>query len=78
MGIYANIEITNSEYKQRYSSLEEAVEQWEDNLDVSTPDAEEVIESHLSENLIEEDGALWSKREMRSAMILWMKNVAKV
>lgn len=73
MGIHANVEITNSEYKQRFSSLDEAIVQWEENLDVSTPDAEEVIKSHLSENLIEEDGALWSKREMRSAMVWWRK-----
>jgi ubiquinone/menaquinone biosynthesis C-methylase UbiE len=73
MGIHANVEITNSEYKQRFSSLAEAIVQWKENLDVSTPDAEEVIKSHLSENLIEEDGALWSKREMRSAMVWWRK-----
>ena len=73
MGIYANVEITNSEYKQRFSNLDEAVDQWKENLDVLTPETEEVIRSHLSENLIEEDGALWSKREMRSAMIWWRK-----
>ena len=78
MGIYANVEITNSEYKQQFSSLDEAVEQWNENLDISSTDAEEMIRSHLSETLIEEDGALWSKRETRSAMIWWRKNVAKV
>ncbi|RLG34181.1 class I SAM-dependent methyltransferase [Methanosarcinales archaeon] len=78
MGIYANVEITNSEYKQQFSNLDEVVAQWKENLDVLTPDAEEVIRSHLSENLIEGDGALWSKREMRSAMIWWRKNVAKI
>ena len=75
MGIYANVEIMNSEYKQRFSNLDEAVEQWKENLEVLTPEAEEVIKSHLSENLIEEDGVLWSKREMRSAMIWWRKNL---
>jgi len=78
MGIYANVEITNSEYKQQFSSLDEAVEQWKENLDVLTPETEEVIRSHLSQNLVEEDGALWSKREMISAMIWWRKDVAKV
>lgn len=73
MGIYANVEITNSEYKQHFSSLDEAVEQWKENLAVSSPEAEDVIRSHLSENLIEEDGELWSKREMRSATIWWQK-----
>jgi SAM-dependent methyltransferase len=36
---------------------------------------EEMIKSHLSETLIEEDGVLWSKRETRSAMIWWRKNL---
>jgi len=50
MGIYANVEITNSEYKQHFSSLDEAVEQWKENLAVSSPEAEDVIRSHLSKN----------------------------
>ena len=73
MGIYANVEIVESEHKQRFSNFDDAVADWKENLDISSPDAEEVIKSHLSENLIEEDGALWSKREMRSAMIWWRK-----
>ncbi len=73
MGIYANVEITNYEHKQQFSNLDDAIAQWKENLDVLTPDAEEVIKSHLSRNLIEEDGALWSKREMSSAMIWWRK-----
>ena len=78
MGIYANVEIANSEYKQQFSNLDDAVAQWKENLDVITPDAEEVIKSHLSGTLIKEDGKLWSNREMRSAMIWWMKDVSKV
>ncbi|MCK4735999.1 MAG: hypothetical protein KAT65_26325, partial [Methanophagales archaeon] len=73
MGIYANVEITNYEHKQQFTNLDDAIAQWKENLDVLTPDAEEVIKSHLSESLIEEDGALWSKREMSSAMIWWRK-----
>jgi ubiquinone/menaquinone biosynthesis C-methylase UbiE len=74
MGIYANVEITKSEHKRRYSNLDEAVEQWMDNLDVSSPEAEGLIRAYLSEKLIEEAGALWSKQEMCSAMIWWRKN----
>ncbi|HIH36709.1 MAG TPA: class I SAM-dependent methyltransferase, partial [Methanocellales archaeon] len=73
MGVYANVEITNSEYKQHFSSLDEAVEQWKENLAVSSPEAEEIIRSYLAENLIEEDGELWSKREMKRAMVWWQK-----
>ena len=73
MRIYANVEITNSEYKQQFSDLDEAIKQWMENLDVHTSDAEEVIRSYLSAKLVEEDGALWLKRERRSARIWWKR-----
>jgi ubiquinone/menaquinone biosynthesis C-methylase UbiE len=76
MGIYANVEITKLEHKRRYSNLDEAVAQWMENLDVSSPEAEGLIRAYLSEKLIEEAGALWSKQEMSSAMIWWRKNEA--
>ena len=71
MGIYADVEISDTEYKERFASMDEAVEQWMENLGSTTPEAEEVIRSHLSENMVEEDGAFWSKREMKGAMIHW-------
>ena len=71
MGIYADVEISDTEYKERFASMDEAVEQWMENLGSTTPEAEEVIRSHLSENMVKEDGAFWSKREMKGAMIHW-------
>ncbi len=71
MGIHADVEITDTEYKERFLSMSEAVEQWMDNLGSTTPEAEEVIRSYLSENLVQEDGAFWSKHEMKGAMIHW-------
>jgi ubiquinone/menaquinone biosynthesis C-methylase UbiE len=74
MGIHANVEIIKSEHNQRFSNLSEAVERWMENLDVSSPEAEVVIRSYLSEKLVVEDGALGSTQEMNSAMIWWKKN----
>ena len=74
MGIHADVEITDTEYKERFSSMDEVVEQWMENFDATTPEAEEVIRSHLSENLVQEDGAFWSKHEMKGAMIYWRKD----
>ena len=54
----ANAEISKTKDKQRFSSLDEAVDQWKDNLDISSPDAEEGITSYLSENLVKEDWIL--------------------
>ncbi len=74
MGIYANVEISETEHKERFSSTNEAVEQWMLKLDTS--EAEEVIRSYLSANLVEEDGAFYLKNEMKSVMIWWKKEGA--
>ncbi len=71
IGIYADVEITDTEYKERFSSMDEAVEQWMENLGSTTPEAEKVIRSYLKDNLVQEDGAFWSKHEMKSSMIHW-------
>ena len=73
MGIHANVEIIKSEHNQQFSNLDEAVERWMDDLEVSSPKAEEVIRSFLAEKLVVEAGALWSKHELNSAMIWWGK-----
>jgi len=73
IGIQADIEISTTEHKQRFSNLEEAVEQWKENLNISTPEAGEVIRSHLTAKLIKEDGSLWSKNTMKSVSICWRK-----
>jgi len=75
MGIHANVEIIKSEHKQRFSNLDEAVERWKENLDVSSLEAEVVIRSYLSEKLAVEDGALGSTQEMNSAMIWWRNKI---
>ncbi|MHC1572906.1 MAG: class I SAM-dependent methyltransferase, partial [Candidatus Syntropharchaeales archaeon] len=61
------------EFKERFSSLNEAIEEWKENLGVSSPEAEEVIRTYLSANLVEEDGAFYLKNEIKSAMIWWKK-----
>jgi SAM-dependent methyltransferase len=73
MGIHANVAIIKSDHNQRFSNLDEAVERWMENLDVSSPEAEVVIRSYLAEKLVVDAGALWSKQEMNSAMIWWKK-----
>ena len=72
MGIYADVEIIDIKYKERFSSVDEAVEQRMENLGSTTREAEEIIRSYLSENLVQEDGALWSKHQMKGAVIHWM------
>ena len=71
MGIYADVEIIDIKYKERFSNMDEAVEQRMENLGSTTREAEETIRSYLSENLVQEDGALWSKHKMKGAVIHW-------
>ncbi|MCD4845660.1 MAG: methyltransferase domain-containing protein [Methanosarcinales archaeon] len=74
MGIKADVEISTTEHKQYYSNMDDAVEQWMENIDIFTPDAKEVIRSHLSTKLIKENGSLLSKNIMKSAVVCWKKD----
>lgn len=77
MGILANVEISEYEYIQRYSSMDEAVSYWVENLNERSPEAELVIRNYLASNLVDEEGSLLSKRIMKSAMISWrMDNIS--
>lgn len=73
MGICANVEILEDELKQRFSSLDEAVEYQMEIFNEVPPGAEEVIRENLAETLVEEEGAFWSKQKAKTAMIWWRK-----
>ena len=73
MGICANVEILEDELKQRFSSLDEAVEYQREIFNEVPPGAEEVIRENLAETLVEEEGAFWSKQKAKTAMIWWRK-----
>ena len=73
MGIYANVEIWDSEYEQHYASLDEAVTKFEEMYDLPS-EKEGLLRAHLSKILVEDDGALCLKRKSKSAMIWWQTN----
>ncbi len=73
MGIYADVEIRDSEYEQRYGSLDEAVTKLKEMYDMPS-EKEEILREHLSKILVEDDGTLCLKRKSKSAMIWWQKN----
>jgi len=73
IGICANVEILEYEYKQHFSSLDEAVEYWMNNFDEVPPGAEEIIREYIAELLIEEEDAFWSKQKTKTALIWWHK-----
>jgi len=73
MGIYANVETSQYELRERFSTLEEAVQQWQENLGVTTPQATDIIRDYLSKTLEKEEDGLWSKRTQKMVAIWWNK-----
>ena len=71
MGIYANVEISEVEYKQPFSSCEEAVNLWTQNLRASSSEAKEVVREFISENIVVEDGYALLKDRTKWATIWW-------
>jgi SAM-dependent methyltransferase len=74
MGIYANVEIWNSEYEQHYESLDDAVTKMKGMYDLPS-EKEGILKSYLSEMLVEDDGngTFCLKRKSKSATIWWQK-----
>ena len=73
MGIYANVEIRDSEHVQRYESLDEAVERWEEGREI-LEENEPLLREYLAKNLTEEGDGLIFRRRTKSAMIWWQKS----
>lgn len=73
MGIYANVNITQFEYKQPFSSLDDAVNYYKNNFNMTSSEKDDFLRSYLAKRLEEKDGELWAKHESKSAMIWWEK-----
>jgi FkbM family methyltransferase len=73
MGIYANVEILDSEYEQHYDSLDDAVTKMKEMYDLPS-EKEGILRDYLSKILVEDDGKLCLKRKSKSAMVWWGKN----
>ncbi|RJS85551.1 class I SAM-dependent methyltransferase [Methanophagales archaeon] len=73
MKIYANVDVWDSEFEQRYGSLDEAVTKLKEMYDMPS-EKERILREHLSKILVEDDGTLCLKRKSKSAMIWWKKN----
>ena len=71
MGIYADVQIMDSGYCQRYESLTDAVNRWMEMYNLP-PEKEGVVKEHLSNLASEEDdGTLSLKRKTKSAVVWW-------
>ena len=78
MKIYANVEISDSEFEQQYDSLDDAVNKWKEMYDMPS-EKEGVLREYLSKMLVEDedDGKRYLKRKSKIAMIWWEKNHEK-
>ena len=74
MKIYANVDIRDAEFEQRYESLDDAVSKWKEMHDIPT-EKEDVLREYLSKILVGDDGTgtLCFKRKSKSATIWWQK-----
>ena len=73
MEIYADVEIWDSEFEQRYDSLDEAVTKIMEMYDLSS-EKDGALREYLSGTLVKDDGTLCLKRKSKSAMIRWQPN----
>lgn len=72
LGIYANVKIWNSEFEQRYNSLDDAVNEWKEMYSIPS-EKESILREHLSRMLVEDDGTLCLNHKYKRAMIWWRK-----
>ena len=73
MGIYANVETSEYEFRQQFPTLDEAVRAWQENLNVTTPRATEIIKGYLSKTLEKEEDGLGLKGTQKMVAIWWTK-----
>ena len=74
MGIYANVEISHYELIEQFSTLEEAVQQWQKNLNVTTPEATEIIRDYFRKTLSKEKNGWCFKSPQKMVAIWWNKD----
>ena len=76
LGIYANVDIMDSDFEMQFPDLDAAVQHYIQHfkgwVDISE-DNEEKLRAYLSENLVEVAGMLSLKQNMKTAMIWWEK-----
>ena len=73
MGIFANVETSEYELRQRFSTLDEAVQRWQEKLDITTPEAIGIVRDYLSQTLKKEKGGLYLKDAQKMVAIWWEK-----
>jgi hypothetical protein len=73
MGIYANVEVTKEESIHRFISIDQAVADQKEGLNLTTPEQEGVLREYLSSKLIKDQGVYILKENSFRAKIWWKK-----
>jgi SAM-dependent methyltransferase len=74
VGIYANVEITKEEQVQRFSSIDEAVNDQGAGLNLETPEQYGILRTYLESKLQNEDGIMVMRNTSPRAKIWWKKD----
>lgn len=74
LGIFANVHVEKGLLKQKYASLKEARDRWQDTLKAPGPEAGEIIADYLQKKLLKgEADDLYLIQETSTAMLWWKK-----
>ena len=73
MEIYANMEISDSEFEQQYNSLDEAVNYWKEVYNIPS-EKEAILREHFSRMLVEKGGTLYLNGKSKCAVVWWSRN----
>jgi hypothetical protein len=71
MGIYANVEVTEEESVHKFNSIEEAVTDQKEGLNLTTAEQERILRDYLLTKLVPEDGKFIMKNDSFRAKIWW-------
>jgi len=73
MGIYPDVEISEGEFRHYYSSLDEAVADWQARLSVTSPEEVTMVRDYLAETMIAEGDRWYTSRLTKTALLWWHK-----
>jgi SAM-dependent methyltransferase len=72
MDIYANVNVWNSEFSQKYDNKDAVIAHWREVYE-TPPENEIILKEWLSRMLIEKEGSVYLRGKSKSAVVSWRK-----
>ena len=71
IGIYANVDVMDVEYRRHFASLDESAEYWREIFEISENQAETIIKPYMRETLTRKPEGFQQTTSSKTAMIWW-------